>query len=136
TNSARVGELARDGAVDLGFVESPQAHTGLRSRTVAHDRLVLTVPSDHPWARRRPVGPRELARTPLVSREPGSGTRETVDQAMAAHGLRLAPPLLELGSSTAVRSAVLAGAGPALVSELVVAGALARAALVEVPTVD
>ena len=60
----------------------------------------------------------DLAATPLVSREAGSCTRETADRALARHGL----PRLELGSSTAVRSAVLAGAGPALISELVVAG--------------
>jgi hypothetical protein len=35
-------------------------------------------------------------------------------------GLRAAAPLLELGSATAVRSAVAARAGPALLSELVV----------------
>jgi DNA-binding transcriptional LysR family regulator len=79
-----------------------------------------------------PIEPSELAATPLVSREAGSCTRETADRALARHGLRLAPPRLELGSSTAVRSAVLAGAGPALISELLVAadpaaGTLARA---------
>ncbi|CAM2944579.1 LysR family transcriptional regulator [Saccharomonospora xinjiangensis] len=135
TNSAHVCELVEAKAADLGFVEAPRPTRGLRSRTVARDRLVLAVRPDHGWAgRRRPVGPHELARTPLVSRERGSGTRDTVEQAMAAHGATLAPPLLELGSSEAVRSAVIAGAGPALVSELVVAGALARGVLVEVPT--
>lgn len=135
TNSTRVRELVRDGGVDLGFVESPTARTGLRSRIVAHDRLVLAVPLDHPWARRRrPVGPAELANTPLVSREPGSGTRDTADHALAAHGLTPAPPLWELGSSTAVRSAVLAGAGPALISELAVADDLLHHALVDVAT--
>jgi DNA-binding transcriptional LysR family regulator len=132
TNSARVCDLARQGSIDLGFIESPGSVPGLRSRVVARDRLVLVVSAGHRWARRRrPVGGSELARTPLVTREPGSGTRETAERALARRGLEFASPLLELGSSTAVRSAVLAGAGPALLSELVVDSDLASGTLVE-----
>jgi DNA-binding transcriptional LysR family regulator len=132
-NSTRVCELVRQGAIDLGFIESPDTPTGLRTRCVARDRLVLVVSPQHPWARRRrPVTAAELARTPLVSREVGSGTRETARRALT--GLSVAPPLLELGSSAAVRSAVLAGAGPALMSELIVAGDLATGILVQAHT--
>jgi DNA-binding transcriptional LysR family regulator len=134
-NSSRVCELVRHDAVDIGFIESPGPVPGLHERTVARDRLVLVVAPGHPWARRRrPVGPDELVATPLVSRESGSGTRETADRAMDAAGVQAARPVMELGSSTAVRSAVAAGTGPALISELVVASDLASGALVEVET--
>jgi DNA-binding transcriptional LysR family regulator len=46
----------------------------------------------------------------------------------------MAPPLLELGSSTAVCNAVAAGVGPALVSELAAAPLLATCRIEEVPT--
>lgn len=135
TNSARVCELVRERAVDLGFVESPRIASGLRSRTVARDRLVLVVAPGHPWARRtHAIGAAELARTPLVSREAGSGTRAAAERAIAAAGTGPVEPLLELGSSAAVRSTVLAGAGPALLSELVVAADVAAGLLVDVPT--
>jgi DNA-binding transcriptional LysR family regulator len=135
-NSARVCELVRQDAVDIGFIESPGVLSGLHERTVATDRLVLVVAPGHRWTRRRrPVGPEELVATPLVSRETGSGTRETADRAMLASGVAVARPVMELGSSTAVRSAVAAGAGPALISELVVATDLAGGALVEVETI-
>ncbi|GAA4085716.1 LysR substrate-binding domain-containing protein [Actinomadura miaoliensis] len=134
TNSARVCELARHGEIDIGFIESPGRPAGLRSRAVAGDRLVLVAPPGHRWTRRRrPVDPAEVAATPLISREAGSGTREAAAQALAAHGLRPVPPLLELGSSTAVRNAVVAGAGPALISELVVTADLAAGTLAEIP---
>jgi len=134
-NSSRVCELVRQDAVDVGFIESPGTLGGLHERTVATDRLVLVVAPGHRWARRRrPVGPEELVATPLVSRESGSGTRETADRALVGSGAPVARPVMELGSSTAVRSAVAAGAGPALISELVVATDLASGALVEVET--
>lgn len=136
-NSTRVCEAVRDGTVDLGFIESPDVLPGLRSRAVARDRLVLVVAPGHPWARRRrPVGASELAGTPLLVRELGSGTRDTVERALATCGAQPAAPLLELGSSAAIRSAVLAGAGPALLSELVIAEDLVRRTLVEVPLAD
>jgi DNA-binding transcriptional LysR family regulator len=136
-NSTRVCEAVRDGTVDLGFIESPDVLPGLRSRAVARDRLVLVVAPGHPWSRRRrPVGASELADTPLLAREQGSGTRDTVERALATWGVQPAAPLLELGSSAAIRSAVLAGAGPALLSELVIAEDLTRRTLVEVPLAD
>lgn len=121
TNSEHVPELLRSGAADLGFVESLQALPGLSTRTVAHDRLVVVVAPGHPWAhRRKPLNVRELAATPLVVRERGSGTRETLDHALRQAGADETRPLLELGSSTAVRGAVIAGIGPAVISELAV----------------
>lgn len=134
-NSTRVCDAVRDGVVDLGFVESPQVGSGLRSRTVGQDRLVLVVAPGHPWARRRrPVGAPELARTPLISREEGSGTRDTAERAFAQPDGSMVAPLLELGSSAAVRSSTLAGEGPALLSELVVGADVAARTLVAVPT--
>ncbi|WP_232666769.1 LysR family transcriptional regulator [Pseudonocardia sp. TRM90224] len=134
TNSTRVCALVRDAIVDLGFVESPGNVVGLHARAVACDRLVLVVAPTHPWGRRRrPVTVAELARTPLIAREAGSGTRDTAERAFAAAGAERVAPLLELGSSAAVRSAVLSGAGPALLSELVVAPDITTGALIEVP---
>lgn len=136
-NSTRVCEAVRDGTADLGFIESPDVSPGLRSCAVARDRLVLVVAPGHPWARRRrPVEASELAGTALLVREQGSGTRDTVERALATSSAQVAAPLLELGSSAAIRSAVLAGAGPALLSELVIAEDLVRRTLVEVPLAD
>jgi DNA-binding transcriptional LysR family regulator len=137
TNSSRVCELVRAHTVDLGFIESPDLPAGLKSRVVARDRLVLVVTPSHAWARRRrPVGATELARTSLLSREEGSGTRVTAERALAARGEHLVPPRLELGSSAAIRSAVLAGAGPALLSDLVVAADITAGTLIAVGTTD
>ncbi|TDC74263.1 LysR family transcriptional regulator [Streptomyces hainanensis] len=133
TNSEHVPELLRGGAVDLGFIESPRAPAGLAARRVAHDRLLVVVAPDHPWARRRrPLSAAELAAAPLVLRERGSGTRETLDQALRRAGAAEPRPLLELGSATAVRNAVIAGTGPAVISELAVRTDLADRRLVAI----
>ncbi|MBA0127824.1 LysR family transcriptional regulator [Haloechinothrix sp. YIM 98757] len=133
TNSDTVAELVRAGEVDVGFVETPGAPAELSTRRVAGDRLVVVVAPTHPWARKRkPLATRDLSTVPLVVRERGSGTRETLERAMHRAGAAQLTPLVELGSTTAVRSAVIAGTGPAVLSELAVASDLAEGRLVEV----
>lgn len=129
TNSEHVIAAVHEGSADLGFIERPGTLSGLRSRVVAHDELVVVVAAEHKWARRsKGVSAAELGRTPLVAREPGSGTRDSLTVALrTALGTDFvqAAPVLELSSAAAVRAAVLAGAGPAVTSRLAVADDLA-----------
>lgn len=135
-NSDTVAGQVRRGAADLGFVEGPGRPEGLHSRVIGHDELIVVVRPGHPWARRRrPVDPAELASTRLVNREEGSGTRGVLTAALsAALGARVSTPVaLALSSTAAVKAAVAAGAGPAVLSELAVAEELASRRLVRVP---
>lgn len=135
-NSARVSELVLGGEADLGFVEGAEVADGLDSRVVATDELLLVVPHDHPWARRgRPVEAVELAETALISREPGSGTRYVLDRELDRLGLADRPePIMELSSTTAIKAAVEAGIGPAVLSSLALAEDVAQGKLDVVET--
>jgi len=129
-NTTEVLAAARGGEVDLGFIEGPGAPPGLNSVVVAHDDLVLVVAPQHPWATRSRVRAEELAATPLVARESGSGTRVALRRALAP--LDVAPPALELASNAAVRVSAAAGTAPAVLSRLAVDDALRAGTLVEV----
>ncbi|MFE4975402.1 LysR family transcriptional regulator [Kitasatospora sp. NPDC056651] len=131
-NSADVAGQVLAGEADLGFVEGPSTRPGLAGAVVATDRLVVVVAPGHPWARRHaPLTGAELAATPLVLREPGSGTREVLEAALRPYG-GTARPRMELASSTALKAAAMTGAGPVCLSELVVVEELATRRLVEV----
>ncbi|MQA10841.1 MAG: LysR family transcriptional regulator [Pseudonocardiaceae bacterium] len=132
-NSAMVAQLVLDGEVDVGFIEGPRLPEGLTSRTVGVDELLVVVQPGHPWAkRRRPLPAEQLVSTSLVHREPGSGTRYTLEAVLAEYG-SLAPPLFELSSTASIKSAVEAGAGPAVLSSLAVAEDLEAHRLVGIP---
>ncbi|MDH6580402.1 LysR family transcriptional regulator [Kitasatospora sp. MAP5-34] len=132
-NSADVATHVLAGEADLGFIEGPNTPPGLDGVAVGADRLVVVVGPTHPWARRRtPLTGPELAGTALVLREPGSGTREVLDQALAPYGGTAAPRLV-LASSTALKAAAMTGSGPVCLSELTVVEELATGRLVEVP---
>ncbi|ARP69390.1 LysR family transcriptional regulator [Streptomyces pluripotens] len=129
-NSAKVAELLLAGDADLGFVEGLTVPAGLDSVVIAHDHLIVVAAPAHPWARRRrPLMAEELAATPLILRERGSGTRQVLDAALGG----LARPLIELSSTTAVKASAVSGAGPSVLSELAVGEELAMRRLVSVP---
>lgn len=116
-NSHQVVHEVSSGMAQLGFVESPRVPRTVRSRVIAHDRLVAVVAPDHPWAARsRPVPVAELTTTPLVLRESGSGTRAFLENAVGA----LAEAAAVLPSTAAVRDAVITLGAPAVLSSLAV----------------
>jgi DNA-binding transcriptional LysR family regulator len=134
-NSADVAARLLADRADLGFVEGPDLPPGLEADPVAADRLTVVVARTHPWARRRRgIAPEELAATSLVSREAGSGTRRALESALREQGIEApAAPILELSSTTAIKHAVAAGSGPAVLSSLAVSTELAAGTLTAVP---
>lgn len=129
-NSTTVAERLLADEADLGFVEGLSVPAGLDSTVIAHDHLIVVTAPTHPWARRqRPVPAAELASTPLILREEGSGTRQVLDAALGG----LARPLIELSSTTAVKASAVSGAGPAVLSELAVGEELSMRRLVRIP---
>ncbi len=134
-NSETVIRRVREGEAALGFVEGPDLDADLEHVTVARDRLVVVVAPGHPWASPdHRVDRALLLATPLVAREPGSGTRATLER--SSPDVTPAPSLLELGSNEAVKGAVKAGVGPAVLSDFAVRGDLDHGLLVEVSVDD
>ncbi|MBE3002091.1 LysR family transcriptional regulator [Nocardiopsis sp. HNM0947] len=137
-NSERVIAGVVSGEYGIGFVESPTVPEHLHQAVICEDPLELVVAPDHPWAAHAARGGAvhlpELARTPLVIREAGSGTRALVDEVLEPFGP--ARPVSELNSTAAIIRAVRAGAGPAILSRLASADELAGGRLVPVPVAD
>jgi DNA-binding transcriptional LysR family regulator len=139
-NSSEVATQVLAGKSDLGFVESPTLPTGVQARDIGGDELAVVVSPTHLWARRNgDVAVAEVAATPLVSREAGSGTRQAWERALSVHlTTDPAPPVLEVSSTTAIKAAVIGGIGPAVLSARVVGAELAAGTLVRitVPELD
>ena len=114
-NSAVVIRWVKEGLVSVGFIEDPTPPEGLASEVLNHDSLAIIAPPHHAWAGRA-ISPQELASTGLVEREPGSGTRATLDAVLPERP----HPLVELDSNAAIVRAVAAGVGPAVLSEMAV----------------
>lgn len=135
-NSSSVLAGLRAADADLGFVESPVETPDMHQQVVAHDRLLAVVGRTHPWARLGSVPLEALLTSSLVVRERGSGTREALESALADLGHPPPPAALELGSTAAVRAAVMAGGAPTVISHLAVAADLDAGSLVEVKVAE
>jgi DNA-binding transcriptional LysR family regulator len=133
-NSSQVVSHVRERRADLGFVEGAwEGASGLNDRVVGRDRLVIVVSRKHPWAsRRRALRAEELAAVDLVTREPGSGTREVLEAALA--GVGGVHTHVELGSTGALLGAARTGRDPVVLSEIAVREDLVAGRLVEVAT--
>ncbi len=87
----------------------------LQAHAVRDNLLVAVAPAGHPLAGHRSVPLETLAGEPFLMREPGSGTRNTVERTMAEHGLGVTASM-ELGSTEAIKRAVIAGLGVSVLS--------------------
>jgi len=131
-NTTDAADAVRAGQAELGFVEGALDDPTLASTTIAQDQLVLVVAPGHAFAGATDLEPENLAGVDWVLREAGSGTRSAFEAALGAAGLAAAHlrVTLELPSNEAVRAAVEAGGGAAVLSETVVAAALRAGTLV------
>jgi LysR family transcriptional regulator, low CO2-responsive transcriptional regulator len=127
---------------DLSVMMMPPQHIALHHIPVMQNPLVLIGPADHPWAglslagtpspapRKRPL--KTLAGVDLLMREPGSGTRQATLNFLAQH--KIAPRIrMTLGSNEAIKHAVAAGLGLAIVSQHTLSGEPAREGLAVLP---
>ncbi|MCV7198126.1 LysR family transcriptional regulator [Mycobacterium angelicum] len=137
TDSEGAIAAVRDGRAELGFIETRAPLRGLRSRVIGRDELILVVPPDHKWVRRSaPITVAELRQTPLVSRKSGWRLLLGGDEPLDGDEPEPAAHPLEFASAAAVRAAVLAGAGPAVMSRLAVSDDLSHDRLRAVAVAD
>jgi DNA-binding transcriptional LysR family regulator len=118
-DSSDVIETVLDNGAEIGFIGKKPSGGKLIAEELWKDRLVLAVPSGHPWAKRRAVRVADISAAPFVIREKGSGTREALEECLretAGPGLPHLNIAAELGSSEAVKEAIIAGLGISVVS--------------------
>ncbi len=134
-NTAAVQAAVLDHRVDLGLTEGLVASDTLVTEVVASDEMLVIAAPGHPLLSRAPILAQELTQVPLLLREHGSGTREVIEAALLEKGLRVTP-IMSLGSTEALKNAVLHGLGVAVVSRLTVTAELRIGLLAELPLRD
>ncbi len=115
-NTRIIEEQLLDGMFALGVVEHEVQNPFLTSMPVERDELVLFVAPAHRWAEVKMITKRELIEEPFITREPGSGTREVIEQTLKKAGVTELNVALELGNSSAIKTAVEAGLGVSILS--------------------
>lgn len=119
-NSRVVKRMIRDGEADIGVAACMEGETvdGVENVPLLDDEIVVAVPLGHPWARRHSISPQELLASPVVRRDPGSHTRQTIDEAIDRLGLGSLNAACEVGSTQAAKEEAHELGLPTLMSHL------------------
>ncbi len=120
-NSSAVREMILGGSADTGITASSpgeEPHDGLEELELVGDEVIVAVPSDHAWYRRKTVPQRSLLATSLVMRDPEAHSRRCAEAVLAEHGLHFAPALVEVGSTAVAKREALDRSAPVLLSAL------------------
>ncbi len=122
TNTERAAATVLSGEADLGVVEGHVDDPRLSVRRLDGDVMRLAVPQDHPLAGAHDLNTDDWAGLRFIVREPGSGTRAILQAHLGGMGLALDSGniAMELPSNEAIRGAVAAGLGVAVLSSLVI----------------
>lgn len=138
-NTEQVADAVETGTVELGLVEGVVERGLLTSDIFAMDEMVIVVGPDHPWACGDRIVPSNLAESPWVIREKGSGTRAALERLLsdAAIPLSSLEIAMVLPDNEIVMGAVEAGSGATLISRSVASSKLHGGLLAQVsyPTI-
>ena len=134
-DSAGIVEEVLDGKVEIGFVGFKNADSRLSFDKIWQDEMVLTVPKNHPWSRRKFGQLVDLRAQNFISREHGSGTLDSFRHLLARKrpsADELLNVAMELGSTAAVKEALISGCGISILSRISISRELADGILVAV----
>ena len=125
-----------DGKVEIGFVGFNDDDGRLIFEKIWDDEMIVAVPKGHPWSTRKTIEVADLRSEKFISREHGSGTLDSIRKLLARRkqpGRELLNITMELGSTAAVKEALMAGYGFSILSRISIRHELDQGSIVEVP---
>jgi DNA-binding transcriptional LysR family regulator len=127
-------DLMQQGSIELAIMGRPPKGWPSRAEPFALHPHVLVTSVDHPFARAEEIQARALAEQGFIVREPGSGTRAALEEYLEAH--HVTPRfVMQMPSNEAIKQAVMAGMGIALLSQHTL-GLELRSGLIAMPNVE
>ncbi len=119
SNTEEISQAVRANHLDLALVEGEVNRSDFVIHPLMEDEIILVVPNQHSLARLPIVTADDLQDQVWIFRENGSGTRAFSDKLIKDRGIHVKKSYI-LGSGQAVKQAVIAGLGIALVSSWIV----------------
>lgn len=105
-NTEQIEHSLKNKDIDFGIVEGQSKNVLFKYTEFVRDEIVPVVATKHPLAVRQEISTEELLKTPLLLREPGSGTLEVIAHALKPLKIKLSDLQCEmqLGSTESIKS--------------------------------
>jgi DNA-binding transcriptional LysR family regulator len=121
-NSSSVRRMVAEGRASIGIAATgPGREDGadeLEELELLGDEVVVAVPQDHAWYRRKQIPQKLFLSTPMIMRDLDAHVRRCVEAELAERGLSLAEPLIEAASTAVAKREALQRSAPVLLSAL------------------
>ena len=115
-NHQEITRRMQDNQDDLYILSQPPEDLDLCTEPFLENPLVVVARHDHPLAQQKNVSIKQLRGEAFIMREPGSGTRQAVQQLLEKHKVKV-QVRLELGSNEAIKHAIAGGLGISVLSK-------------------
>ncbi|MEG3438114.1 LysR family transcriptional regulator [Pannus brasiliensis CCIBt3594] len=115
TNHQEIEERMLDNEDDLYILSDVPTDIPLEVEPFLENPLVVIARRDHLLAGQKNIPIEAIENEPFIMREPGSGTRETIQQFFHQHGISV-PVRLEIGNNEAIKQAIAGGLGISVLS--------------------
>jgi DNA-binding transcriptional LysR family regulator len=135
-DSEEAMNMVLDKETEIGCIGKKPQNKKLAAEPLWKDRLVLAVPKGHRWLKKKSITLNELPQEPFIAREKGSATRDVLESYLKetkSISLSQLDVCGELGSSEAIKEAIIAGLGVSIISIHAIKRELAAGTLFEVP---
>jgi DNA-binding transcriptional LysR family regulator len=109
-NREQVIDQLQQNRVDLAIMGRPPRGLDVAASAFAKHPLGIIASPEHPLAAKRRIELKRLANENFLIREPGSGTRTSMEKVFGDKGVRPASSM-ELASNETIKQAVMAGMG-------------------------
>ncbi|MDY6901971.1 MAG: LysR substrate-binding domain-containing protein [Cyanobacteriota bacterium] len=115
TNHEGILERMGNNQDDLYIMSQVPEHLDVHCEAFLENPLVVLAPVNHPLAKEKNIPISSLASEPFIMREPGSGTRRSVQKLFDEKDVEVKVKL-ELGSNEAIKQAIAGGLGISVLS--------------------
>lgn len=115
TNRANVLERLKSKQDDLVIMGQVPRQLVVEAEPFIDNELLVVSPPDHPLRKSKNINLQQLSQQRLLLRESGSGTRLAMERLFSEHNITI-NPYMQLGSSEAIKQAVMAGLGISVLS--------------------
>jgi LysR family carnitine catabolism transcriptional activator len=122
-NSSSVRLMVAEGRASIGIAATgleggANGADELEELELLEDEVVLAVPQDHAWYRRKAIPQELFLSTPMVMRDEDAHVRRQVEAELAGRGLTLAEPLIEAATTAVAKREALQRSAPVMLSAL------------------
>jgi len=122
-NSSSVRRMVGEGRAMIGIAaagphDAQDGADELEELELLDDEVVVAVPQDHAWYRRKGIPQKLFLATPMVMRDEDAHVRRRVEAELAERGLTVAEPLIEAASTAVAKREALQRSAPVLLSAL------------------